>query len=289
VAIASGKGGTGKTTVALNLALSLGGQVQLLDCDVEEPNCALYLRPRIDSRTTVGISVPRVDETVCNACGECGKVCQYHAIVSLTTTPLVFPELCHGCGGCTLVCPTGAIREEMRPIGAIERGTRGTLSFAHGLLNVGEAKPVPLIRALRQEARPDGIVLLDAPPGTSCPVIATIRGSDYVILVTEPTPFGLNDLALAVQAVRVVGAPFGVVINRWGSGDDSVRRFCAGEGIPVLQEIPDDMRVARACSRGEIAVEALPHVRPLFAALAARVLALQEELQSAALPAGRIP
>ena len=277
VAIASGKGGTGKTTVAVNLALSLQGRVQLVDCDVEEPNCGLFLKPRIDSTQSVGILVPRVDESLCNACGECGRICRYHAIVSLKTLPLVFPELCHGCGGCAMVCPTGAIREELRVIGTVETGARGAIHFAQGRLNVGEAMPVPLIRALKSRVRHDGVVLLDSPPGTSCPVIATMRDSDFVILVTEPTPFGLNDLGLAVQTVRGLGLPFAVIINRADSGDDSVARFCARERIPVLLEVPDDRRVAEAYSRGEIAVEVLPHMHSLFRLLATRV---REELEA---------
>lgn len=285
VAIASGKGGTGKTTMAVNLALSLQGPVQLIDCDVEEPNSAIFLKPQIDASESVGIAVPHVDETLCDACGECGRFCRYHAIVSLKTTPLVFPELCHGCGGCALVCPTGAIHEELRSIGVIEQGVRGSILFAQGRLNVGEAMPVPLIRALKKKKRTDGIVLLDSPPGTSCPVIATLRGSDLVVLVTEPTPFGLNDLDLAVQTVRTLGMPFGVVINRSDSGDDGVLRYCTKESIPILLEVPDERRVAEAYSRGETAVEALPHMRELFGIFAARITAELEACRRTPLPA----
>jgi MinD superfamily P-loop ATPase len=273
VAIASGKGGTGKTTVAVSLALSLPSPVQLLDCDVEEPNAAIFLRPRIEASESVGIPVPRVDEDACTRCGECGKVCQYHAIVSLKTLPLVFPELCHGCGGCARVCPAGVISEEPRGIGVIEEGTAGAVQFAHGLLTVGEAMPVPLIRALKRKARGEGTVLVDCPPGTSCPVVAAVRGSDFVILVTEPTPFGLNDLALAVQTVRAVGIPFGVVINRAGSGDRGITRYCRTERIPILLELPDDRAVAEAYSRGEPAVDASPRMRTLFGRLSAMITA----------------
>lgn len=271
VAIASGKGGTGKTTVAINLALSLPGPIQLLDCDVEEPNCAIFLKPVMGPAQSIGIPVPQVDESRCSACGECGTFCRYHAIVSFTTIPLVFPELCHGCGGCTLVCPTGAIREEIRSIGTIEEGATGSIAFLQGRLNVGEAMSVPLIRALKSKARREGVVILDCPPGTSCPVISAMRGSDFVVLVTEPTPFGLNDLRLAVEVVRSLGLPFGVVINRADVGDLGVRRYCDDQGIPILMELPDDRRIAEAYSRGLPAAEVIPGVRALFEALGARI------------------
>ena len=285
VAIASGKGGTGKTTVAINLALCLSDGVQILDCDVEEPNCAIFLKPTLVSSENVGIPVPRVDETLCTACGECGRFCRYHAIVSLTTTSLVFPELCHGCGGCALVCPVGAIREEPRPIGIIEEGTAKGINFLQGRLTVGEAMPVPLIRALKKKARSDGIIILDCPPGTSCSVINAIRGSDFVVLVTEPTPFGLNDLRLAVQTVRAIALPFGVVINRADLGDHEVWRYCSEEDIPILLELPDERRIAEAYSRGVPAVEALPGMRALFEGLGARIAIETEAHRAVSKPA----
>jgi MinD superfamily P-loop ATPase len=273
VSIASGKGGTGKTTVAVNLALCFPGPVQLLDCDVEEPNCAIFVKPNLVSRESATIPVPRVDESLCSACGECGRSCRYHAIVSFGTKPLVFPELCHGCGGCTLVCPTGAISEVPRPIGVIEGGGAGRINFQQGRLNVGEAKPVPVIRALKKKVRPDGMVILDCPPGTSCPMISAMRGGDFVVLVTEPTPFGLNDLCLAVETVRALGLPFGVVVNRSDVGDDGVRRYCHQQEIRIVLELPDERRIAEAYSRGVPAVEALPGMRVLFEGLGARISA----------------
>jgi MinD superfamily P-loop ATPase len=273
VAIASGKGGTGKTTVAVNLALSLPGDVQLLDCDVEEPDCAIFLKPDLVAREGVGIPVPRVDQALCTACGECGRFCRYHAIVSFKTKPLLFPELCHGCGGCTQVCPTGAIHEEMRAIGTIEEGTAKGVAFLEGRLGVGEAMAVPLIRALKKKVRAQRYVILDCPPGTSCQVIAAVRGSDFVVLVTEPTPFGLNDLRLAVETVRTLDLPFGVVINRSDVGDLVVRRYCGDQRIPILLELPDERRIAEAYSRGLPAVEALPGMRAIFEGLGERISA----------------
>ena len=271
IAIASGKGGTGKTTVAVSLSLCAPGPVQLLDCDVEEPNCHIFLKPEILSRQSVGIPVPVVDESKCTACGDCGRICQYHAIVSLKTRPLVFPELCHGCGGCSKVCPTGAITEVSREIGVVETGNRGAVGFAQGRLNVGNPMSPPLIRAVKAHAKRDELTLIDCPPGTSCPVIAALRGSDFVMLVTEPTPFGLHDLMLAVDTVRQLGLPFGVIINRADIGDGRVRDYCRDQSIPVLLEIPDDRRIAVAYSRGQAPVEALPEFKPGFEQLLQRV------------------
>jgi MinD superfamily P-loop ATPase len=274
VAIASGKGGTGKTTVAVNLALSMSADVQLLDCDVEAPNAHLFLRPRIDSSDTAGIPVPIVDPERCNGCGECSQLCQYNAIVTLRSGAMVFPELCHGCGGCIRVCPEGAISEKLRPIGVVEQGRTGRVRLLQGRLNVGESLAPPLIRAVRSHAASGTVVLIDAPPGTSCPMISAVRGCDLVILVTEPTPFGLNDLALAVEAVRALGIPCGVVVNRTGTGDHRVHEYCAAQGLEIMLEIPDDRRIAEAYARGLTLVEAVPEIRPLFAGLAARIEAM---------------
>jgi MinD superfamily P-loop ATPase len=271
VAIASGKGGTGKTTLAVNLAFSMSQPVQVLDCDVEAPNAHLFLRPVFASSEAAGIPVPVVDAELCSLCGECGELCQYNALAVLKTGVMAFPELCHGCGGCALVCPEGAIREEMRPIGVVEQGWAGDVEVVTGRLNIGEALAPPLIRAVKMRASRDRLVLVDAPPGNSCPMIAAVNGSDLVVLVTEPTPFGLNDLALAVGAVRALGIPFGVVINRAGSGDRKVNEYCAAEGIEILAEIPDDRRVAEALAAGRVLVDELKHTRSIFAALARRI------------------
>jgi MinD superfamily P-loop ATPase len=264
LAIASGKGGTGKTTVSVNLARTLGSEVRLLDCDVEEPNAHLFLAGERSDEENVTVPIPQVDESLCDGCGECGRFCEYRAIVSFGTTPLIFPEMCHGCGGCAKVCPRKAIRENDRRIGVVETVRAGNVTLIQGRLDVGVATAPPLIRAVKDRLRNGIPAILDAPPGTSCPVIATLRGADFVVLVTEPTPFGLHDLRLAVDMVRTLGIPFGVVINRIGIGDERVHAFCREENVPVLLEIPDDRRIAEACSRGRLIVEALPEYRGIF-------------------------
>lgn len=271
VAVASGKGGTGKTTIAVNLACSLCEPVQLLDCDVEEPNCHIFLKPTIKRREAIGVPVPVVDESKCTVCGECSEMCQYHAIASLKTGVLIFPELCHGCGGCAKVCPAGAIIEVQREIGVVETGARGRVEFVHGRLNIGQARSVPLIRAVKRHSKADGVTIIDCPPGTSCPVIAALKDVDFVVLVTEPTPFGLYDLTLAAETVRQLGIPFGVVINRADVGDARVADYCRYERIPVLLQIPDDRRIAVAYSRGQLVVEALPELRAEFMQLHANI------------------
>ena len=271
ITIASGKGGTGKTTIAVNLALSIEGSVRLLDCDVEEPNCHIFLKPDIRYRETLGVPIPMVDKDTCRLCGKCGLICRYNAIACLKSGVLVFPELCHGCGGCTLVCPVGAITEGSREIGVLETGKAGKIDFVHGRLRVGEAMSPPLIRAVKKHALPDRINIIDSPPGTSCPVIAALKDSDFIVLVTEPTPFGLHDLTLAVETVREMGRPFGVVINRADVGDERVHDYCETEGIELLLEIPDDRRIAEAYSRGQTMVEALPEMRQSFLSLMERI------------------
>ena len=264
ISVASGKGGTGKTTVATNLALSLDREVQLLDCDVEEPNAYLFIHPTIDRIETVTAPVPVVDEGKCTLCGKCAEICQFKAIIVIGQTVLPFPELCHSCGGCLEVCPEDAVTEEGRELGIIEQGHRDGLDFAHGKLRVGEAMSPPLIRKVRALSKPDGLVIIDAPPGTSCPVIEAMKGTDFVLLVTEPTPFGLYDLKLAVGAVRVLGIPCGLVINRSDLGDDKVREYARKENIPVLMEIPFDRKIAEAYSKGKTIVEAMPEWKQGF-------------------------
>ena len=272
IAIASGKGGTGKTTVATSLLAVARPGATYVDCDVEAPNGHLFLRPRIRARHPCPVTVPRVDPEKCTLCGRCREVCRFHAIAVLPRSVLVFDELCHGCGGCALACPAGAIREELRPIGVVEVGSALGAGFVHGRLNVGEAMSPPLIRAVREAGGQAEIVLLDAPPGTSCPAVASVRGADYCVLVTEPTPFGLHDLGMAVGMVRALGIPFGVVINRSTVGDGATRDYCRAEGIEILEEIPSDRRIAEAYVAGEVVARAVPGLAGRFEALLGRVL-----------------
>ncbi len=267
VAVASGKGGTGKTTVAVGLALTAAGPVSLLDCDVEEPNCDLFLRVGEMRSEPVTVPVPEVDENICTGCGACGRICMYHAVVSLRTGPLFFPELCHGCGGCMRVCPTGAIREVQNQVGVIEIGRRNRVELVIGRMDVGQPAAPPVIRAVKRHLNPAGLNIIDCPPGTSCPVVTAVRGSDFVVLVTEPTPFGLNDLILAVETMRELGLRFGVVVNRCDSGDDRVVQYCRTKGIPILLSIADDRRIAETGSRGRPIVEAFPEFRRAFVEL----------------------
>ncbi len=277
ITIASGKGGTGKTTVAVSLALSLAEERPLfLDCDVEEPNAALFLRSTIEERREVGVLIPQVDFDKCTTCGRCAEVCQYHAIAVVGAHVLVFPELCHGCGSCTLNCPAGAIREVLHVTGTIERGRAGSVEFAQGTMNVGEPMAVPIIRQLKRWVIPldtgNRPIILDAPPGTACPVVESMRGADFVLLVTEPTPFGLHDLRLAVEVAHgELGLPVGVVVNRDGVGDRGVDEYCAAEEIPILMRIPLERRIAEAYSDGMPLVEALPEYRGRFRRLYRRI------------------
>ena len=267
ISIASGKGGTGKTTVATNLATSLENEVQLLDCDVEEPNSHLFIQPVIEEIKTINTPVPDVDMEKCTLCGKCGEICQFKAIVVIGETVLPFHELCHSCGGCVEVCPEKAITEVDRELGVIECGHRNGVEFIHGKLRVGEAMSPPLIRKVREYTRPDVLTIIDAPPGTSCPVIASMKDADFVLLVTEPTPFGLHDMKLAVGAVKILGIPCGLVINRSDMGDDRVKEYANSEGIPILMEIPFDRKIAEAYSKGEMIVEVMPEWRERFLGL----------------------
>jgi MinD superfamily P-loop ATPase len=315
ITVASGKGGTGKTTVAINLALAMApndgatkddlspsSHPVFLDCDVEEPNAALFLKPIITQQDEVGILIPEVDFDKCTACGRCAEVCAYHAIAVIGQNVLIFPALCHGCGSCTLSCPEGAIHEVLHVTGVIEQGwadhqriergeaeprlpahpdqlnrpTTGGIAFGHGILNVGEPMAVPIIRQLKQRAIPkdtaDRVVILDASPGTACPVVETMREADFVLLVTEPTPFGLHDLRLTVEVARdELGLPVGVVINRDGIGDRGVEVYCAAENVPILMRIPFDRRIAEAYSEGVPLLEVLPEYRERFLSLYERI------------------
>jgi MinD superfamily P-loop ATPase len=279
ISIASGKGGTGKTLVATSLALSLKDRyrVQLLDCDVEEPNDHLFLSPVITGNEAVCIPVPKVDEAKCTYCGTCGEVCAYHAIAVLPKSVLLFPHLCHGCGACTYLCPEKAITEEGKEIGVIEFGDANGVAFVQGRLTVGEAMPTPIIRKVKERVNHRGVSIIDVSPGTSCPVVESIRGSDFCLLVTEPTPFGLNDLILAVETVKQLGVPCGVVINRAGTGNEAVAAYCREENLPVLLYIPLDTEIARLYSKGITLAEGLPPWQEKFTGLYDRIQELVDE------------
>jgi len=266
ISVASGKGGTGKTTISTNLALSIP-DAQILDCDVEEPNSHIFIKPSIKKRVTISIPVPKVDDSLCDACGKCQEVCVYNAIAVVNKKVLIFPELCHGCGSCTYFCPRHAIKEVNKEIGVVEIGEKGHLIFVHGKLNIGEAMSPPLIKAVKSYINPTRVNIVDVPPGTSCPVITSIRGSDFCILVTEPTPFGLNDLILAVEVLRKIKIPFGVVINRSDLGDKKTDDYCNKEGIPILMKIPFKKEIASAYSKGQTIVESFPEYKEQFSKL----------------------
>jgi MinD superfamily P-loop ATPase len=276
IAIASGKGGTGKTTVAVNLAYFLatsGQSVQYLDCDVEEPNGYLFLKPKIESRISATVMIPKIIEDKCTFCGECSAKCQYNALVSLPNIPpLVFPGLCHGCGLCIHVCPEGAIGEDKREIGLVEEGTgAGNIAFVHGILNVGEAMAVPLIRQVKARGEDTWVHIIDAPPGTACPLVASIGNADIVVMVTEPTPFGLHDLSIAVLVAEKLGIPLGLVINRGRNECLPMEKYIGEHGLEVLARIPEDRKIAEHYSRGEIIIEALPEYIPIFHDLAMNI------------------
>lgn len=267
ISVASGKGGTGKTTVSTNLARVLEQKLMLLDCDVEEPNAHLFLHPEFDEAQKVFTQVPLVDQEKCSGCGDCAKVCRFRALTVVGGKVLVFPELCHSCGGCMVACPEDAIGEGQRELGTIETANLDNVTFVKGTLRVGEVMAPPLIEKVRKVSENSALVLIDAPPGTSCPVIAAMQDADFVVLVTEPTPFGLSDLVLAVETVRALDLPFGLVINRAGLGSNEIYDYVENEKIPVLMEIPFDFEIAQAYSRGTLIVDQLPQYRQSFLAL----------------------
>lgn len=275
IAVASGKGGTGKTTLAVGLALASNDAV-LADCDVEAPNAHLFLNPTIRRRENIGVPIPVIDQQRCDVCRQCVDVCEFNALIALKHEVLVFEQLCHGCGACTYSCPRKAITEESRPIGVVESGDAGNIRFVQGRLNIGEPMPTPLVSAVLKRIEKDPLVIMDAAPGTSCPVVEVIRHADVCLLVTEPTPLGLHDLQLAVELCRTVQVPVGVVLNRSDIGDDAVANYCELETIPLLLRIPFERRIAEAYSSGVPITQAVPTMGAQLRRLGAELTAVAD-------------
>jgi MinD superfamily P-loop ATPase len=263
ISVASGKGGTGKTTVSTNLALS-SGKVQFVDCDVEEPNSNIFIKAKIKEKTDVTVKIPKINKNKCDFCGKCSEFCMFNALAVVPSNILLFSELCHSCGGCEIVCPKNVISWNEKVIGRIEHGRTNNIDFYHGLLNVGEIQAIPIIKELKRKIKYDKDVIIDVPPGTSCPVINSISGSDYCILVTEPTPFGLFDLKLAVDVVKHLNIRFGVIINRDGIGDRKLETFCNNQKIPILLKIPEEKVIAHLYSKGISLVSKSSRWREMF-------------------------
>jgi MinD superfamily P-loop ATPase len=282
ISVASGKGGTGKTLVATSLALSLKerDRVQLLDCDVEEPNDHVFLKPAITRSEIVSIPVPKVDEDKCTYCGKCAEVCAYNAIAVMKQRVLVFAELCHGCGACSYLCPEKAITEEGNEIGLVESGNSDGVGFVHGMLSIGQPMAPPIIRKVKEHISHKGTVIIDVSPGTSCPVVEAVKDSDFCLLVTEPTPFGLNDLVLAVETVKELNIPCGIVLNRAGVGDKKVEEYCQKENIPILLTIPLNTEIASLYSKGVTLVEGMPQWKNNFLGLFDKIREIVNERNS---------
>jgi MinD superfamily P-loop ATPase len=274
IAVASGKGGTGKTTLSAAMAFAAPGPVRLLDCDVEEPNSHFFIQPEITRTEPVHRLVPQIDAARCTGCGKCAQLCQFNAIAAVGRPPLIFADLCHSCGGCARICPTGAITEIPREIGILEIGRHGTVEFVSGRMNVGQAMSPPIIRAVKEHVAEEGLTLIDCPPGTACPFVTAVKGCEAALLVTEPTPFGLHDLKLAVETLRELKIPFGVVVNRILDEDSRISEYCLTEGLPLLLQIPDDRRIAEAYSRGQILTTVMPELQAQLATLPEQLGAL---------------
>ncbi len=285
ISVASGKGGTGKTTISIALAESAPSEVFLLDCDVEEPNSGLFLQKDAGVKKDVTVLIPKVDESLCTACGVCSAFCQFNSLACVGKYALVFPELCHSCGGCAIVCPVKAITEIPSVIGektiySVQRKDKSLLRFVEGRLSIGKAMSPPLIRSVKKETEDalrndvslkNAITIIDCPPGTSCPMGTAVSGCDFAVLVTEPTPFGLHDLKIAVVTVRKMNIPFGIVINRSTAGDDRVVRYCEKEEIKILLQVPEDMRIAQGYSRGMSLISSVPEYEKEFQSVLAYI------------------
>lgn len=272
VSVASGKGGTGKTTVTASLSSVWDSPLTVVDLDVEEPNLQFFVQPKILGSEVVNIEVPEVDESKCTSCGQCSDLCQFKAITVMAGTVLTFPEMCHGCGGCMAICPEGAIKAGKRELGVLEHGTTEDARYLMGRLRIGEAMSPPLMRVVKKRLssvldKDGGDAIIDSPPGVSCPAVCAVMDSDYIVLVTEPTPFGFYDFRLAWEAFSAFGKPMGAVINRAGLGDDQVENFCKEKNLPILAQIPFDRRIAEAYSRGEKIADMDGRIRQSFIAV----------------------
>lgn len=267
IAVASGKGGTGKTTLSTNLAslIAESEKVVLVDLDVEEPNSGLFIKARLVGKEDKFKMIPGWIEDSCTLCGNCTEVCNYNAVIQLGTIILVFPELCHGCYACSELCPTSSLPMHPKKMGELRHFENSKLSFIESRLDIGQEQATQLIsqtnKYIDKHFPGEVVKIYDAPPGTSCPVMEATKDADYVILVTEPTPFGLHDLKLAVETMKKLGKNFGVVVNRHGIGNDDVMFYCKQENVPVLARIPNDRRIAELYSRGELIYQEIPEVK----------------------------
>ena len=264
IAVLSGKGGTGKTSVSTNLS-ALNKNITLIDSDVEEPNASIFLKPIVTEEEKIFVEYPMVDSEKCTLCGKCGELCKFNAIIPAKNTVLVFKESCHACGGCELVCPTGAITYEKREIGkAIKGKTIFDNYMEYGLLNVGELSGVNIIKALNRNIADKDLVIIDSPPGTSCATVVAVEDSDFAIVVTEPTPFGVSDMKMVVEMLREMKIPFGVFVNKADLGDMEVYDYCREENIEILGEIPFDKEIATYYSKGEVFSNFMSHYKEVF-------------------------
>ncbi len=271
IAVASGKGGTGKTTVSLALALTAPGKVSLLDCDVEEPNGDIFLHLENIKEENVFVPVPHVDEQKCIRCGKCSEICQFNAIVFFKTPPMIFKELCHSCGGCSKVCPSSAIIEKDHKIGVVIAGNDKNIEFFQGKMDVGVAMAPPVIKKVLSKINDADFNVIDAPPGTSCSMISAVKDSDYTIIVTEPTPFGFNDMKIAVETVKKLSVDFGIIINKADTDYLETEKYCQDNKIEILMKIPNDVNIAKAYSKGTPLTEAMPEYKTKFVQLWSRI------------------